>query len=165
MEKSKILEIIENANGCPVAVFCDNAKIFYVNMDGNYLLEDGDGFVAIRKNILGSSSNVANQEYAPWEFVYFSVGEVQFVTMYPSREVLAKVITNYTTPLGADKDKNLPEVVLKSSIMKSGIPRTFREDDKAPNKLEAGGYNGSTVYLDKDVPAYVKDEIENGSKG
>lgn len=165
MEKAKVLEIIQSAGDNPVAIFCDNAKILYVNIDDWYLFDDdGEGFISVHKNLM-AGQDIFSQENSPWVLVYTNADHIQQINVYPKKKDMKDAISGLTKAYGFNTDINkIKESILSSSIMKATMPRSFRNDDKAPDNESYGGDLGSAVYMEKDIPAFEKRMISEPSK-
>lgn len=159
MDKSAILEKIKLAGDNPVMIFCDNVKLFYVNVKDWYLFEDGNFFVSVRKNTNGQE--ICSQKDCPWVVTYFIPDEVQFMQVYPKKTDIKTILESLTTRIGFDTDADAAKKeILSDPIMLSTFPRTYREDDKLDRQELVGGNLGSAVYLGKDIPKFEKDLIK-----
>ena len=170
MTKEEVLERLEQFEGRPIEVFCDNVNILYAGIEGHWLFSDDKGLWEIRKNAPAPTPNVIgmSQEESPYIVTYTEYEHVQFIKAYiaPDTAKITEILDglNYI----GDHQKSIEEVkkeIIANKIMVANSPRGFQNDkdlykDYAGKGNSYGQFTGTLVSMDKDgFPKAVEDEL------
>lgn len=167
MTKEEVLARLEQFEGRPIEVFCDNVNIMYANIEGHWLFSDDTGLWEIRKNAPSPTPNVIGmtQEESPYIVTYTEFEHVQFIKAYIEPDA-AKIneLLDGLTYIG-DNTKTIDEVkkeITSDRIMVANSPRGFQDDKDlyGPNGKSYGQFTGTLISMDKrGFPKAVEDRL------
>ena len=153
MNKEVFDSIVQKANGSPFIVYGDNMMLFSVGFDQNYYVQDDECVYCIRVNKTPGGTVGVSQQESPYEIVAFDYDMIQYVKIFPSRQVICDILES-GIPMGTDMDISaMKNEIMSSTLFSVTSPRGYTGSDPTVNNY--GQFTGVEVSMGE-PPKYLK---------
>lgn len=155
MTKEMFDKIIARAKGCPCMLVGDNMLLFYVNFDQHYYTQDADFVYCIRTNAQPAGTTI-NQKKFPYEIIALCYEQIQYIKVFPNREVLEAFIDGMDTVITGETIADIKKEILSSKLLSVSSPKG--NDEYAHEAM--GNFPGLTVTLGTELDPYTKKAMD-----
>ena len=166
MNKSIVLEKLNEYKNRPVEIGLLDVKSVYGNIEGHWLLDGGDCLIHVEKNVSNPGYEIPGitQREKPFVITNIYYDDISYIKTYvsPGNGNIQKDLGSYS-PIGTDK--SLDDIIKEiegDSINRALAPRGFQNVDNVAPNGSYGTFKGSVISTSIDgLPKYYDKLLDN----